>query len=109
MVTRLQQLGDQLPDISLYIHDSLQSQRLTSNQLQIQHPRVDVWFCGSEGLAKALRNGLKQQSISLRFYQEVFEFRFGHPYIGNSLKHVLLKCRSYTADHFKYLHWSRRH
>ncbi len=75
MVTRLQQLEEQLPDISLHIHDSLQSQRLTSNQLQIHHPRVDIWFCGPQGLAEALRRGLKQQSISLRFHQEVFEFR----------------------------------
>ena len=75
MLTRLQQLMKQLPDISLHIHDSLQGQRLTANQLQIHDSRVDVWFCGPQGLAKALRSGLKQQSISLRFHQEVFEFR----------------------------------
>ena len=75
MVTRLQQLREQLPDISLHIHDSLQGQRLTANQLQIHDSRVDVWFCGPQGLAKALRSGLKEQSISLRFHQEIFEFR----------------------------------
>lgn len=75
MLTRLQQLTEQLPDVSLYIHDSLRGQRLTANKLQIHDSRVDVWFCGPQGLAKALRSALKQQSISLRFHQEVFEFR----------------------------------
>jgi predicted ferric reductase len=75
MVTRLQQLTEQLPDISLHIYDSLEGQRLTANQLQIHAPKVDVWFCGPQGLAKALRSGLKQQSVSVRFHQENFEFR----------------------------------
>ncbi|WP_280552928.1 ferric reductase-like transmembrane domain-containing protein [Halomonas sp. 25-S5] len=75
MVTRLQQLTDQLPDILLHIHDSQQGQRLTANQLQIHDRRVDIWFCGPQGLAKALRSGLKQRSISLRFHQESFQFR----------------------------------
>ena len=75
MVTRLQQLTEQLPEISLHIYDSLQGQRLTANQLQILSAKVDVWFCGPQGLAKALRSGLKQQSVSVRFHQEIFEFR----------------------------------
>jgi predicted ferric reductase len=48
---------------------------LTANQLQIHAPTVDVWFCGPQGLPKALRSGLKQQSMSVRFHQENFEFR----------------------------------
>lgn len=75
MVTRLQQLTEQLAGISLHIHDSSQGQRLTASQLQIHGHKVDVWFCGPQGLAKALRNGLKHRSISLRFHQESFEFR----------------------------------
>ncbi len=75
MVTRLQQLMEQLPDISLHIHDSQQGQRLTAKQLKNHAPKVDVWFCGPQGLAKALRSGLKQQSLSLRFHQEFLEFR----------------------------------
>lgn len=75
MVTRLKQLTKQLPDVSLHIHDSLRGQRLTVKKLQIRDARVDVWFCGPQGLAKALRSGLKQQSISLRFHQESFRFR----------------------------------
>ncbi|MDW7749125.1 FAD-binding oxidoreductase, partial [Halomonas sp.] len=75
MVTRLQQLTEQVPDILLHIHDSQQGQRLTANQLQIHDRRVDIWFCGPQGLAKALRSGLKQRSISLRFHQESFQFR----------------------------------
>ncbi|WP_417545571.1 ferric reductase-like transmembrane domain-containing protein [Marinobacter sp.] len=75
MLTRLQQLTERLPDVSLHIHDSMQGQRLTVNQLQIHDSRVDVWFCGPQSLANALRSGLKQQSISLRLHQESFEFR----------------------------------
>lgn len=75
MVTRLQQLTKQLAGISLHIHDSSQGQRLTASQLQIHGHKVDIWFCGPQGLAKALRNGLKHRSISLRFHQESFEFR----------------------------------
>jgi len=75
MLTRLQQLTEQLPDILLNIHDSQQGQLLTANQLQIHDRRVDIWFCGPQGLAKALRSGLKQRSISLRFHQESFQFR----------------------------------
>jgi len=75
MVTQLRELTEQLPEISLHIHDSLQGQRLAVNQLQVHGSKVDVWFCGPQGLADALRSGLKQQPISLRFHQERFEFR----------------------------------
>lgn len=75
MVTRLQRLTGQLPDISLHIHDSQQGQRLTANQLQIHDRRVDIWFCGPQGLADALRSGLKPRALSLRFHQESFRFR----------------------------------
>lgn len=75
MVTRLRELTEQLPEISLHIHDSSQRQRLAVNQLQIHDSRVDVWFCGPQSLANALRSGLKQQPISLRFHQESFKFR----------------------------------
>jgi predicted ferric reductase len=75
MVTRLQQLTEQLPDISLHIHDSLQGQRLSASQLQLQNDKVDIWFCGPQGLANALRSGLQNQAISLRFHQESFKFR----------------------------------
>ncbi|HSH47811.1 MAG TPA: ferric reductase-like transmembrane domain-containing protein [Halomonas sp.] len=75
MAVRLQQLTQQLPDVSLHIHDSQQGQRLTASQLQIHDSKVDVWFCGPQGLAKILRRGLKQRAISLRFHQESFRFR----------------------------------
>lgn len=51
MVVSLQQLTEQLPDISLYMHDSLQGQRLTAIQLQIHNCKVDILFCGPQGLA----------------------------------------------------------
>ncbi len=75
MLTRLQQLTEQLPSIALHIYDSQQGQRLSASQLQIQGAKVDIWFCGPQGLATALRSGLKQTPISLRFHQECFEFR----------------------------------
>lgn len=75
MLTRLQYLTQQLPNIALYIHDSQHGQRLTVSQLQIQASKVDIWFCGPQALATALRSGLKPQPISLRFHQECFEFR----------------------------------
>lgn len=75
MVARLQELKEQLPEISLYIHDSQQGQRLTANQLHLHDRRVDLWFCGPQSLARALRSGLRQQPVSLRFHQEIFQFR----------------------------------
>ncbi|NWN90579.1 ferric reductase [Marinobacter adhaerens] len=75
VVARLQDLEKQLPELALHIHDSQQGQRLNADGLQIQSQKVDIWFCGPQGLAKALRHGLKNRSLSLRFHQEVFEFR----------------------------------
>lgn len=75
MLTRLKQLTEQLADIALHIHDSQHGQRLSASQLQIHGLKVDIWFCGPQGLATALRSELKQQPISLRFHQECFEFR----------------------------------
>lgn len=74
-VQHLQQLAPQLPEVSLHIHDSQQGQRLTAEGLSIQQHQVDLWFCGPKGLAEALRSGLKKQGLSLRFHQEVFDFR----------------------------------
>ncbi|MBV0934663.1 ferredoxin reductase family protein [Marinobacterium weihaiense] len=65
----------QLPDVSLQIHDSGQGQRLTADGLRIQATKVDLWFCGPQGLAAALRSGLNDSAVSLRFHQERFEFR----------------------------------
>ena len=75
MLKRLQQLLEQLPDVTLHVYDSQQGQRLTASQLQLHSNTVDIWFCGPQGLATALRNGLKQTPLSLRFHQECFEFR----------------------------------
>lgn len=75
MLERLQQLTQQLANVMLHLYDSGQGQRLSVQHLQLQEAKVDVWFCGPQGLATALRNGLKQKPISLRFHQECFEFR----------------------------------
>jgi predicted ferric reductase len=74
-VEHLHVLVNQLPDVSLQIHDSEQGQRLTADGLQIQSAKVDIWFCGPQGLAAALRSGLSDSAVSLRFHQERFEFR----------------------------------
>jgi len=75
MVARLQRLTEQLPDVSLHLHDSRQGQRLTADRLRLHDRRVDLWFCGPKGLASTLRSGLKQRSLSLRFHQESYQFR----------------------------------
>lgn len=75
LVARLKQLVESTPDISLHIYDSQQGQRLTADQLAITSKQVDIWFCGPKDLAKALLSGLKKQPVSLRFHQELFEFR----------------------------------
>jgi predicted ferric reductase len=74
-VEHLHVLVNQLPDVSLQIHDSRQGQRLTADGLQIQSAKVDIWFCGPQGLAAVLRSGLSDSAVSLRFHQERFEFR----------------------------------
>lgn len=74
-VPRLQELVAQLPQVNLCIYQSQQGQLLTAGHLQIHSAKVDIWFCGPPGLAKALRHDLKQQPISVRFHQERFEFR----------------------------------
>lgn len=74
-VARLQTLAEQLPEITLQIHESQYGERLTADKLQIHEAKVDIWLCGPKGLASALRNDLKNHSISLRFHQERFDFR----------------------------------
>jgi len=74
-LARLQTLAEQLPEITLHIHERQYGQLLTVDKLQIHQAKVDIWFCGPQGLAKVLRKDLKNHSISLRFHQELFEFR----------------------------------
>ncbi|KAA3639337.1 MAG: ferric reductase [Proteobacteria bacterium] len=79
MVTRLQQLCENLPGISLHIHDSQKGQKITPKALLNQQPSkktTEVWYCGPKGLAKLLETGLKQIAPgSLRFRKEAFELR----------------------------------
>lgn len=74
-VARLEKLVQQLPEIALQIHESQKGQRLTLEQLNISSTAADIWFCGPQGLATALRKGLKNIHGSVRFHQEHFEFR----------------------------------
>ncbi|KAA0875026.1 ferredoxin reductase family protein [Nitrincola tapanii] len=75
MAKQLKQMISHLPEITLHLHDSEQGQRLTTHNLSICQPKVDLWFCGPQTLADSLRNGLKQSPLSLRFHQEIFKFR----------------------------------
>jgi predicted ferric reductase len=74
-LTRLTTMVQSLPDVTLIIHDSQQGQRLSSEGLKIETNKADIWFCGPQGLADALRKDLKNHPASLRFHQERFEFR----------------------------------
>jgi len=79
MVSRLQQLCDNLPAISLQIHDSRKDQKITAKSLLAQNSSkktTEVWFCGPLGLAKLLETGLKKILPGiLLFHKEAFNLR----------------------------------
>ncbi|AEP31052.1 ferric reductase-like transmembrane domain-containing protein [Brumicola nitratireducens] len=74
-VLRLKNLAENLPQITLIVYDNRKGQRLNAEQLQIHSKKADIWFCGPQGLAGALRKALKNHQASVRFHQERFEFR----------------------------------
>ena len=77
LVGRLHALCAALPGIALSIHSASAGDLLTAASLKLNDgDRADVWFCGPNGLADALRNGLKTLRTSRsRFHQEAFEMR----------------------------------
>lgn len=74
-VLRLKTLAENLPEITLMVYDNQKGQRLSAEKLHIHSKKVDIWFCGPQGLASVLRKDLKNHSASLRFHQERFELR----------------------------------
>lgn len=78
-VPRLQALCAALPAVRLQVHGALQGQVLQPATLQASlrgSQRAELWFCGPQGLAQALRTGLAQAWPGrLRMHQEAFEMR----------------------------------
>ncbi|WP_025917755.1 ferric reductase-like transmembrane domain-containing protein [Herminiimonas sp. CN] len=79
MIPKLEALCAALPGIRLHVHDARQGQLLTSEKLHALHAgakRAEVWFCGPQGLADSIKEGLQRTFRSrLRFHQEAFEMR----------------------------------
>lgn len=73
-VPRLEALCATLPGIRLYIHGARQGATLSAAALG-EARDAEIWFCGPNGLAEALRNGLRALGWRPRFHQEAFEMR----------------------------------
>jgi len=78
-VERLQSLCATLPAIHLHTHSAQHGERLTADALRLADGSVkkaEVWFCGPNGLANALKKGLRESwGGNFRFHQEAFEMR----------------------------------
>jgi predicted ferric reductase len=78
-VGRLETLCERLPAISLRVHDASRGEKLDASGLLqggAAARRSEVWFCGPQGLAQALREGLRRPWPGrIRFHQEAFEMR----------------------------------
>lgn len=78
-VARLQALCERLPGIRLQVHDASRGERLDADLLmQGAQPAQfsEIWFCGPNGLAAALQDGLRRSwRGATRFHQEAFEMR----------------------------------
>jgi predicted ferric reductase len=77
-VERLETLCAALP-IHLYVHSAQHDERLTADALKLagnSSKKTEIWFCGPNGLANALKTGLKKSwSGDVHFHQEAFEMR----------------------------------
>ncbi len=74
MVARLQALCATLPMVQLHIHDASQGAKLQAQALQADRPS-EIWYCGPQGLAASLREGLRALGARPRFHQEAFDMR----------------------------------
>lgn len=79
LVPKLEMLCATLPGIRLHLHGARQGELLTTEKLNTLHAgakRTEVWFCGPQGLADSLKEGLHRALRSrLCFHQEAFEMR----------------------------------
>jgi predicted ferric reductase len=78
-VPRLEALCAALPSVHLHVHAAGRGEVLTAEALKAGRDgarRAEVWFCGPQGLADSLKEGLKSiWGGRLRFHQEAFEMR----------------------------------
>jgi predicted ferric reductase len=78
-VSRLENLCQSLPDIRLQVHGSRQGEELKSANLVAGEEAsgfAEVWFCGPQGLADSLQNGLREAGQRhIKFHQEAFALR----------------------------------
>lgn len=77
LVNYLQDLVSKLPSIELHINYSNQQGRLQAQQVFAQaQPTSQVWFCGPNAFAAALKRGAAQMGLAkLKFHQEIFKMR----------------------------------
>lgn len=74
-VGRLEALCTGLPTIRLQVHDARRGELLDAGMLGLADGgkmKAEVWYCGPQGLAEALKQGL---GGGARFHQEAFEMR----------------------------------
>jgi predicted ferric reductase len=78
-VPRLEALCATLPSVRLHVHGASRGEVLTADTLRSSPralPHAEVWFCGPQGLADSLKEGLvRVWGDGLRFHQEAFEMR----------------------------------
>jgi len=79
-VGRLEALCATLPGIRLHVHGAKQGARLDAAVLAAgmapgRESEMEIWFCGPNGLAGSLREGLQAMGLKARFHQEAFEMR----------------------------------
>ncbi|KAI5915822.1 ferric reductase-like transmembrane domain-containing protein [Thauera sp. 2A1] len=78
-VARLEALCATLPSVRLHVLSSEHNEKLSAETLRERGRhgrRAEIWFCGPQGLADKLRDGLRRLGMGgVRFHQEAFEMR----------------------------------
>lgn len=78
-VERLEALCATLPSVRLHVLSSERNEKLSAETLRERGRhgrRAEIWFCGPQGLADKLRDGLRRLGMGkVRFHQEAFEMR----------------------------------
>lgn len=78
-VARLQALCASVPSVRLQVHGAVQGETLHAAGMadaQDASRPAEIWFCGPQGLAENLQNGLREiWHGKFRFHQEAFEMR----------------------------------
>lgn len=78
-VSRLETLCATLPSVRLHVMCSERNERLDAATLRERGragKTAEIWFCGPQGLADTLREGLRSAGMGgTRFHQEAFEMR----------------------------------